>query len=66
VGENGKLYLSVREWRKRRDQAGELIHLVVQIPRGPLRKKAWEIYSLWQEEVISFEAAKRRLRELAS
>ncbi len=55
---------SVREWRERRDQAGELIHIVVQIPRGPLRRKAWEIFDRWQEEEITFQEAKRRLREL--
>jgi len=57
---------SVREWRKRRDQAGQLIHLVVQTPRGSLRQKAWQIFRDWQEEKTTFKEAEKRLRGLAA
>ncbi len=55
---------SVAEWRKRRDQAGELLYIIAGIPRGSLREEAWRIYEDWQEERISFGEAKRRLEEL--
>lgn len=64
---NGKSRIpSVREWRKRRDQAGQLIHLVVQTPRGPLRQRAWQIFRDWQEEKTTFKEAEKRLRKLAA
>ena len=56
----------VREWRRRRDQAGELLYIVAGIPRGPLRRQAWQVFHEWQEERITFREAERRLRELAA
>ncbi len=57
---------TVREWRKRRDQAGELLYIVAGIPRGPLREKAWRIFHQWQEEEITYKEAEKKLRELAA
>ncbi len=58
---------SVREWRKRRDQAGKLIYILTDIPRDSLlRKKAWRVYEDWQEERITFKEAEKKLRELAA
>ena len=67
-GADGKERIpSVREWRRRRDQAGILIHYVVQTPRGSsLRKKAWKVFEEWQEERITFEEARERLERLAA
>ena len=57
---------TVREWRKRRDQAGELHGIIAKIPRVPLREKAWRIFHQWQEEEITFKEAEKKLRELAA
>jgi len=54
---------SLREWR---DQAGELLYLVGQTPRGPLRKQAWRVYKRWANAEISFQEAKKRLQEFAN
>ncbi len=56
---------TVREWRMRRDQAGILHGIIVKIPRGSLRKQAWQIFHQWQEEEITFKEAEKKLRELA-
>ena len=67
-GTNGKIRIpSLREWRKRRDQAGILIGYVFQTPKGSrLREQAWRVYEDWQEERITFKEAEKRLRELAA
>ena len=56
---------SLREWRRNRDRAGELLYLVGQTPRGPLRKQAWRVYRRWANAEISYTEAKKRLQELA-
>ena len=66
-GTNGKIRIpSLKEWRKRRDQAGILHYIIAGIPRGPLREQAWQVYEDWQEERITFKEAEQRLRELAA
>jgi len=57
----GRAYL---EWRKMRDQAGELLFLVGAVPPSR-RRYAWEIYHLWRDWKISFSEARRRIKALA-
>ncbi len=57
----GRLY---REWRRLRDQAGELYYMVIQAKKLGLREQAWRIYEEWRSEKISFEEARRRLKKL--
>lgn len=52
--------LSVREWRRRREQASILIGYVMEAPRGR-KREAWRIYREWQEGRMKFTEAKRRL-----
>lgn len=55
-----------REWRERRDQAGEpLLHRRGD-PKGPLRRQAWRVFHRWREGEITFkEEAEEKLREIA-
>jgi len=57
----GKLY---REWRRLRNQAGELYYMVIQAKKLGLRDQAWRIYEEWRSEKIGFEEARRGLQEL--
>jgi hypothetical protein len=57
------MVMSVKEWRLRRDQAGILIGYVIHAPKGK-REKAWEIYSKWNNGIISFREAERQLMAL--
>ena len=57
----GKLY---REWRRLRDQAGELYYMVIQAKKLGLRDQAWRIYEEWRSEKISFDEAKKKLERL--
>jgi len=57
----GRLY---REWRRLRDQAGELLYLVVKARRLGWGEEARSIYEEWRSERISFEEAKKKLEQL--
>ena len=57
----GRLY---KEWRKLRDQAGELYYMVIQAKKLGLREQALSIYEDWKNEKISFEEAKKKLEQL--
>ncbi len=57
----GRAYM---EWRRMRDQAGELLFLVGKVPPSR-RGDAWRIYHLWRDWKISFTEAKRRIKALA-
>ncbi len=57
--------MTVKEWRKLRDQAGILLGLMDYVPE--CRKgEAWRIYYLWRDCKITFREAKRRLKSLKS
>ncbi len=56
--------MSVREWRRRRDQAGILIGMIRDLPPSKQREGR-RIYEEWRTWKISFTEAKRRLRALA-
>ena len=55
--------LSVKEWRRRREQASILIGYVMEAPRGR-KREAWRIYREWQEGRITFTEARKRLLAL--
>ena len=55
---------SVEEWRRRRNQAGTLLYIIAGIPRSG-RREAWRVYREWQENKVSYEEARRRLKALA-
>ena len=57
----GKLY---REWRRLRNQAGELLYLVAKADTVGRGGEAESIYEEWRSEKISFEEARRRLENL--
>ncbi len=57
----GRLY---QEWRRLRDQAGELLYLVVKARRLGRGEEARNIYEEWRSERISYEEARRRLENL--
>ena len=57
----GSLY---QEWRRLRDQAGELLYLVVKARRLGRGREARSIYEEWRSEQISYEEARRRLEKL--
>ena len=57
-------FMSVKEWRKYRDQAGILLHLISLVPKDR-REKAWRIYHEWRDWKITFSEAKKKLKELA-
>ena len=56
--------MTVKEWRKWRDQAGILLSLFDLVPEER-RNEAWRIYHLWHDWKISFTEAKRRIKALA-
>lgn len=56
--------MRVKEWRKYRNQAGILLHLISLVPKER-RSEAWRIYHEWRDWKIAFNEAKRRLMELA-
>ncbi len=60
--------ISIREWRRLRDQAGILIYYKVEaVKRNPkLRKTAEEIYEQWRTGKISFKQALKELKKLAA
>ena len=57
----GRLY---KEWRRRRNQAGELLARVFDAEDMGYGREAWRIYEDWKSEKISFEEAKKRLEKL--
>ncbi|RUM47992.1 MAG: hypothetical protein DSY37_00715 [Hyperthermus sp.] len=57
----GRLY---REWRRLRDQAGELYYMVIQAKKLGRREEAWRVYEEWRSWRISYEEAKKRLEKL--
>ena len=57
----GKLY---QEWRRRRNQAGELLYLVAKADTVGRGGEAESIYEDWRNEKISFEEAKKKLEQL--
>jgi len=57
--------MSVKEWRKFRDQAGVLLSMFDDVPESR-QEEAWRIYRMWRDWKISFTEAKRRLKALAS
>ena len=57
----GRLY---REWRRLRDQAGELLYLVAKADTAGRGGEAERIYEEWRSERISYEEARRRLEKL--
>jgi len=56
--------MKVKEWRKYRNQAGILLHLISLVPKER-RSEAWRIYHEWRDWKITFNEAKQRLMELA-
>ncbi|MCE4620440.1 MAG: hypothetical protein F7C33_05385 [Desulfurococcales archaeon] len=60
--------LSVREWRRIRDQAGKLQYIIAEIQeRNPgSLSEAKKIYRDWQAEKITYREATEKLRELAA
>ena len=57
----GRLY---REWRRLRDQAGELLYLVAKADTMGRGGEAERIYEEWRSKRISYEEAKRKLEQL--
>ncbi len=53
--------MTLKEWRKWRNQAGILIDLVVEAGNDD---EAWRIYHAWRDFKISFEEARKRLKRL--
>ena len=56
--------MTLREWRKWRDQAGVLLSLLDLVPEDR-RGEAWRIYHLWRDWKLSFAEAKKRILALA-
>ncbi len=57
----GRLF---EEWRRLRDQAGELLYLVAKARRLGRGAEARRVYEEWRSEKIGFEEAKKRLERL--
>jgi len=57
----GRLY---REWRRLRDQAGELYYMVIQAKKLGHRDQAMRVYEEWRAGKLGFEEAKKRLEKL--
>ena len=57
----GKLY---KEWRRLRNQAGELLYLVGEAEDTGHGKEAWRVYEEWRTGKLGFEEAKKRLEKL--
>ena len=57
----GRLY---KEWRKLRDQAGELLYLVAKADTMGRGGEAERIYDEWRTGKLGFEEAKKRLEKL--
>ena len=57
----GKLY---REWRRLRNQAGELLYLVGEAEDIGHGREAWLVYEEWRTGKLGFEEAKKRLEKL--
>ncbi len=57
----GRLY---REWRRLRDQAGELLYLVAKADTAGRGGEAERIYEEWRNGKLGFEEAKKRLEQL--
>ena len=58
------MVMSIKEWRKWRDQAGELLFLMSRVPPSR-RGEAWRIYHLWRDWKLSFAEARKRILALA-
>jgi len=52
--------MTIKEWRKRRNQAGILLSLVMEAPKEK-RKEAQRIYREWQKGKITYKQAKKLL-----
>jgi hypothetical protein len=57
----GRLY---REWRRRRNQAGELLARVFDAEDMGYGREAWQVYEEWRTGKLSFEEAKNKLERL--
>ena len=57
----GRLY---KEWRRLRDQAGELLYLVAKADTMSRGREAERIYEEWRNGRLGFEEAKKRLERL--
>ena len=57
----GRLY---REWRRRRNQAGELLARVFDAEDMGYGREAWQVYEEWRTSKLDFEEAKKRLEKL--
>ncbi len=57
----GRAYV---EWRRMRDQAGELLFLMSRVPPSR-RGEAWRIYHLWRDWKLPFTEARKRILALA-
>ena len=52
------------EWRRLRDEAGELLYLVVRARRLGVGREAEETYREWLADRISYRDARERLERL--
>ena len=57
------MVMSVKEWRRYRDQAGVLYVLMMEAPRGR-RREARKIYREWQAGRLTFSEAREMLEEI--
>lgn len=57
----GKLY---REWRRLRNQAGELLYLVGEAEDTGHGREAWQVYEEWRTGKLGFNEAKKQLEKL--
>jgi len=57
----GRLY---REWRKLRNQAGELLYLVAKADTTGRGGEAERIYEEWRTGKLRYEEAKKKLEQL--
>ena len=57
----GRLF---REWRRLRDQAGELLYLVAKADTMDRGGEAEKVYEEWRTGRMSYEEARKRLEKL--
>ena len=56
--------MSLKEFRKKRSQAGKLLHLVLEAERKGRATQAWKTYKQWTSNKISYSEAKKQLEKL--
>ena len=56
--------MSLKEFRKKRSQAGNLIHLVLEAERKGHEKQAWKTYQEWLKHKTTYKQAKKQLQKL--